>query len=250
MDEGRTPLNPHCPLHYQRATYTWRDRPEVHGRGSFIARRRPLPPSHLIGEDSAWNSPRRVSPPTVGPDIRRRSPHPPLPTTQEDLYLPAPQETVPWFAPNELAVIQMKDANNGRCVAWVLRNITDPEALDVAMRLAGIIWWFEDGTDVKPLFDIIVFTFHTCFRSSRELYPGLRNRAYYSGRAILWIYTLAVCKFKEFTDTFSFPYTMYTAPESDGDLTQLLRIFAWASPSFRIDSLLDVGEGRTHAHSQ
>lgn len=32
-------------------------------------------------------------------------------------------------------------------------NITDPEALGTAIRLAGVVRWFEDGTNVEPLYD-------------------------------------------------------------------------------------------------
>ena len=76
--------------------------------------------------------------------------HPPLPTTQEVSRSSGPQETIRWFAPKEQATVQTRNTNNVRCVFWILRNVTDPEALDAAIRLAGIIWWFEDGIDVKP----------------------------------------------------------------------------------------------------
>lgn len=35
-------------------------------------------------------------------------------------------------------------------------NITDPETLDAAIRLAGAIRWFDDGTDVDLAHDLIV----------------------------------------------------------------------------------------------
>ena len=61
--------------------------------------------------------------------------------------------TPPRFAPNALATIQKKNSDNVRCVSWVLRDITDPEALDAAILLAGTIRWFEDEIDVKPLYE-------------------------------------------------------------------------------------------------
>ena len=188
--------------------------------------------------------------PRIGLNVRRRFPHPPLPTAQEGSRLRNSRKPIPWFAPNELATIQMKNANNVRCVSWVLRNITDPEALDAAIRLAGIIRWFEDGINVIPPYDLIVFTFHTCFGSDKVLYPGLRNRAYYSGRAILWIHTLAVCKSEGFARMFPLPTTKYMASASDHDLVQLLHVFQSIDPGLWIVNLLQIDERHTSPHSQ
>ena len=56
------------------------------------------------------------------------------------------QGSEPWLTPKDLATICRTNANDARCMSWILRNITDPEALDAAIRLAGTIRWFEDGT--------------------------------------------------------------------------------------------------------
>ena len=77
--------------------------------------------------------------------------------------------------------------DNVRCVCWVLRNITDPEAIDSAIRLAGSIRWFDGDPDHNPPLDLIVSTFEACFDSTKQLYPGMRDRAYFSARAILQI---------------------------------------------------------------
>ena len=45
----------------------------------------------------------------------------------------------------DLAAIQMASAKDVGCVSWILRSITDQEALDTAIRLAGMIRRFEDG---------------------------------------------------------------------------------------------------------
>ena len=187
--------------------------------------------------------------PRIGLNIRRRLPHPPLPTTQN---LPNSRNIVSWFAPNELAMIRMKNTSNVRCVSWVLRNITDPEALDAAIRLAGIVRWFEDGTDVKPLYDLILSTFHTCFGSNRVLHPELRHRAYYSGRAILWIHTLAMCRSEEFARMFPLPLPIkrYTSSASDHDLTQLLDSFYSFNPRFLVKRMCGIHKGHTLSHSQ
>ena len=184
--------------------------------------------------------------PWIRLNIRPQLPHPPLPMTQTVRHPPNPQEPIDWFEPNELAMIRLKNFDNVRCVSWILRNITDPEALDAAIRLAGIIRWFEDEADVKPLYDLIVFTFHSCF-GSNMLYPGLRNRAYYSGRAILWIHALANCKSEVFK--FPLPAPKYTASASDSDLTHLL-VTLQPGHYYYISRLLYVGKGQTPSHSQ
>ena len=124
--------------------------------------------------------------------IRRQS----LPMISLENVQVQPRE--PWLKPKDLDVVRRTNANDVRCVSWILRNITDPEALDAAVRLAGMIRWFDDGTDVDPPYDVIVSAFEACFDSNRKLYPGSRDQAYYSGRAILWIHTLATCESKAF----------------------------------------------------
>ena len=187
--------------------------------------------------------------PRIGLNTRRRFRNAPLPTTQEGLPSPNPQETIPWFAPNELATIEKKNTDNARCVSWVLKNITDPEALDAAIRLAGTIRWFERGIDVKRLYDLFIFTFDSCFGSDGTLHQGLENRAYYSGRAILWIHTLAVCKSEEFAHAFSFPTRDYGRLPSHHDFGQLLYVFQSTEPYDVIIKLL-INYGRTHPHLQ
>jgi len=85
--------------------------------------------------------------------------------------------------------LRKQKANNARCVCWVLWNITDPEAIDSAIRLAGTIRWFNDASGQNPPYDMIVSDFETCFDSTKQLYPGMRDRAYFSARAVLQINT-------------------------------------------------------------
>jgi len=95
-------------------------------------------------------------------------------------------QSEPWMMPKDFAIIRRTNINDVRCVSWILRNITDPEALDAAIRLAGTIRWSDDRTNVDPPYDMIVSTFRACFDLTRKLYPGSRDRAYYSGRAMIW----------------------------------------------------------------
>lgn len=76
-------------------------------------------------------------------------------------------------------------------MCWVLRNITDPEAIDSAIRLASTIRWFDGDVDVDPPFDVIVSAFEACFDPAQKLYPGMEDRALLFGQAILQINTCA-----------------------------------------------------------
>ena len=73
-----------------------------------------------------------------------------LPTAQKNR-----QETIRWLTPKELATIERTSANDARCISWILRSITDQDALDAAIRLAGTIRWFEKGTDIDPPYGLI-----------------------------------------------------------------------------------------------
>ena len=156
----------------------------------------------------------------------------------------------PWLKPKDLGVVRRTNANDVRCVSWILRNITDPEALDTAIRLAGMIRWFDDGTDVDPPYDVVVSAFEACFDSNRKLYPGSRDQAYYSGRAILWIHTLATCKSKAFEAPLFLPTAGYTAPGFDPDLKHLLDVSASWSIDSRFSYSLMIHPGCTPSHSQ
>jgi len=159
-------------------------------------------------------------------------------------------QSEPWMTSMDLAIIHQTNADDVRCVSWILRNITDPEALDAAIRLAGTIRWFDDGTNVDPPYDLIGFTFRACFDPTGRVYPGSRDRAYYSGRAMMWIRTLAMCKSEEFGNTFPLLATEYIALDLDYDIEHLLqvnRVYSFGLPIFR---LLDIDPGSTPSHLQ
>jgi len=180
----------------------------------------------------------------VRPLLRRQSP----PTSPlENVQV---RRSEPWLKPKDLAIIRRTSADDVRCVSWILRNITDPEALDAAVRLAGTIRWFEDGTNVGPPYNLIVTTFEACFDSTGRLYPGSRDRAYYSGRAMLWIHTLAMCQSEEFANMFPLPTTGYTSPGIDSDLGHLLWVNMGWSTDDRFAYLLVTRPEHSPSHLQ
>jgi len=157
----------------------------------------------------------------------------------------------PWLKPKDLSITHRTNADDIRCVSWVIINIADPEALDAAIRLAGEIRWFDDGVDINPPYDLIVSTFEACFDSTRRLYPGSRDRAYYSSRAILWIHVLAACRSWELASTFPLSDVEFTTPAPDPDLEHLLLANHGLSSAYaRIGQLLEFDQGYTHPHSQ
>ena len=140
------------------------------------------------------------------------------------LHLPYTLPSPTIQEPTTLTRHQKANTHDILCVSWILWNITDPEALDTAIRLAGIIRWFEDGLDVEPPYDQIVSTLKECFDSTGNMYPGLRDRAYFTARAILWIYIRAQCMPEEFALKFTLPAMHFDCHGLDGDLQSLLRM--------------------------
>jgi hypothetical protein len=106
----------------------------------------------------------------------------------------------PHLTPMALVTLRSANAGDVRCISWILWNITDPEALDAAVRLAGAVRWFEDGLDVEPPYDQIITTLRGCFDSTRKVYPGSRDRAYYSAQAALWIHVRALLYLRVFKE--------------------------------------------------
>ena len=137
-----------------------------------------------------------------------------------------------------------------RCISWILWNITDPEALDAAVRLAGMVRWFEDGLDVEPPYDQIITTLKGCFDSTRKIYPGSRDRAYHSAQAALWIYVRALLVSQEFSKRFPLPTIDYDAASLDPDLGSLLESCASQNMPHLFYNLYGIDSRVTPAHLQ
>ena len=164
------------------------------------------------------------------------------------LTLDSTPQPEPWLEQGDLDIIRRTNTNDVRCVSWILRNITDQEALDTAIRLAGEIRWFDDEANVDPPYDLIVSMSEACFDSNGDLHPGSRDRAYYSTRAMLWIRVLAMCKSAEFARAFPPPSTPRPLSSLDCGLLHLLWIdHEWADGSY-IGSLSFVLPECTPSH--
>jgi hypothetical protein len=128
--------------------------------------------------------------------------------------------------------------------------ITDPEALDAAIRLAGTIQWLNDGIDAHISYDLIVTAFDGCFGPSGELYPGSRDMAYYSGRAMVWIHTLARRKSEESASTFPLSRVKCGERGLDPDLSNLLQVHETLLAGEHVEPLLAFGRDHTPSHMQ
>ena len=104
-----------------------------------------------------------------------------------------------------MEALRKLNADNTRCVSWVLRNITDPEAIDSAIRLANTVRWFDGDSYPEPPFDLMVSIFEACFDSTPQVYPGMEKRAYFSARAILQIKASATARSHELASKYPIP---------------------------------------------
>ena len=172
----------------------------------------------------------------------------PLLTILEDS--PIAINTSQWLEPVTLVTLQGTDAGDVRCVSWILKNITDPEALDAAIRLVVMIQWFEDGLHTEPPYDLIISTFLACFDSAGKVYPGLRDRALYSVRAILWIHIHAMCISEEFASRFPLPVIHHHLEILDDDLSGLLIICMGCDTNNFYQWLYRVSPRNTPVHLQ
>jgi hypothetical protein len=175
-----------------------------------------------------------------------------LPTTIEDAHH---QPHIPRHGSGLLVHVRNLDAlrnqneDNARCVCWVSRNITDPEAIDFDIRLAGIIRWFDGHSDHDPPFDLIVSAFEECFDAAKQLYPAMRDRAYFSARAILQINVRARVRSSKLASKYHIPAVSSSSVQpADTDLHHILRMLERNSGSS--NSTLDFPNGtNTRAHS-
>jgi hypothetical protein len=174
-----------------------------------------------------------------------------LPTTIQEAHR---QSVLPRNGPGLLVRVRNLEAlrklntDNARCVCWVLRNITDPEAIDSDIRLAGTIRWFDGDSNHDP-FDLIVSAFEECFDATKQLYPSMRDRAYFSARAILQIDMRARAQSHELVSKYPIPaFSSSSVQNTDPDLHHIICMLERNSGLGK--PILDFPKGtNTHAHS-
>jgi hypothetical protein len=151
-----------------------------------------------------------------------------------------------------LEALRRQNADNGHCVSWVLRNITDPEAIDSDICLAGTIRWFDGDSNHDPPFDLIVSAFEECFDATKKLYPGMRDRAYFSARAILQINTRAKAQSHKFASKYPIPAISSSSVQhiqhTDPDLYHIICMLECNSDHDR-PTLNFPKSTNTHTHS-
>jgi len=149
-----------------------------------------------------------------------------------------------------LEALREQNGDNVRCACWVLRNITDPDAIDSDIRLAGIIRWFDGNSNHDPPYDSIVSTFEACFDSTKQPYPGMRNRAYFSARAILQISMRARAQSHERASKYPIPVISSSSFEhTDPDLYHIIHMLELNSGTHGPILSFPRGDTNTHAHS-
>ena len=147
--------------------------------------------------------------------------------------------------------IRRRNMDNAGCICWILRNLTDPEALDAAIRLAGTIRWFDGDSDHYPQFDVIVSAFETCFDSAGQLYPGMIDRAYFSARAIVQINSWAGIRLPEHASKYPIPVSIFSSTPfsfTDLDLDDVVAVLRDECPTPALLSLFP-DDRATLAHS-
>ena len=100
----------------------------------------------------------------------------------------------PILKEQDLSLPRRTNRADARCINWILYRITDPEAIDSALRLACTIRWYDDGVDSQPSYEDLNSVLIGCFGFDGRVRPGMRTRAYDSARVIGRLYVLAWAK--------------------------------------------------------
>ena len=146
--------------------------------------------------------------------------------------------------------LRKQNEDNARCACWVLRKSTDPKAVDSDVRLAGIIRWFDGDSNHDPPYDLIVSTFEAYFDSTKQLYPGMRDWAYFSARAILQINMRARARSPECASRYPIPaISSGSFQHTDPDLHNIICMLEHNFSTHRLTLNFPSGDTNAHAHS-
>lgn len=107
----------------------------------------------------------------------------------------------PILKEQDLSLPRRTNRADARCITWILDRITDPEAINAALRLACTIRWYDDGVDSQPSYEELNSVLIECFGFDGKVHPGTGNRAYDSARVIGRLYVLAWAESEGLADT-------------------------------------------------
>jgi len=155
-----------------------------------------------------------------------------------------------WLTRTDLAALQEANIDDAKCVSWLLLHITDPEALNAAIRFATVIRWYEDGINVEGLYKLIISNLEECFGSDGTICPRLRDRAYYSVQAITWMRTCGARVSKESAVRFLHPTIPHDTTRLDQSLRHFLKIYFTQDANERLIQMYRVGLGVAPADIQ
>jgi hypothetical protein len=132
----------------------------------------------------------------------------------------------PILKEQDLSLPRRTNRADARCINWILYRITDPEAIDSALRLACTIRWYDGGVDSQPSYEDLNSVLIGCFGFDGRVRPGMRNRAYDSARVIGRLYVLAWAKSEVLAGTLIPPFNCLRGgsptPTEDHDLRSIL----------------------------
>jgi hypothetical protein len=141
----------------------------------------------------------------------------------------------PVMKEQNLALPRKTNLADARCIYWILDRITDPEAINSALRLACTIRWYDDGVNSQPSYEELNSVFVACFGFDGRVHPGTRNRAYDCARVIGRLFVLAWARSEALALT-----RVPVRPPS--------RWIANASDDPDLRSILSLLSGFSHAH--
>ena len=149
-----------------------------------------------------------------------------------------------------LEATQKQNTDNAHCVCWILQHITDPEAINSAIRLAGTIRWFNGDSDLDPPFNLIISIFEARLDSTNHLYPGTQDQAYFSAWDILQISMSARAQSHECASKYPIPaFSSSSFQHTDPDLHHTIYILEHNSTFHKPTFNFPRGGAITHNHS-
>jgi hypothetical protein len=149
-----------------------------------------------------------------------------------------------------LEALRKRNADNVLCGCWVLRSITDPEAIDSPVPLAGVIRWSDGDFDCNPPDGMIVSTFGACFDSANQLYSGMMDRVYFSARATLQINATARIRSRDDASKYPIPtVSVILSQHTDLDPHRIVYILKCNSEPQRLTICFPRGDSSSHPDS-